>query len=279
MQNLVRIQQLLMELEKEIEQIPDEVENMKKKESEYDTVNSEVYHTVLNFNPSASEASTFIKRWQGVLQERHLHKKELRKVFDVMPQLTEIQELIPKILSVIEGKNDRQRPFVYKTEIGSNLIKDSFKNFEERVNYPTQFLESHMQSDTATLELNDASNISCLNVSPPDNSNSLFLESYQNKLYLLNGDGIFAVKSTWSDMYQYMNKFQVKNVFIEIEMRETYHAEIIKTYNRLKTGNPMRKPLKNLLSNNVTTRSNKRQQRIRRFEEELQSRKYKEKSS
>ncbi|AJD93278.1 hypothetical protein JMA_39600 (plasmid) [Jeotgalibacillus malaysiensis] len=283
-----RILELMVALQKELESLPKEMSELSDKISDYDTVNSEMYHTLLSFNPSASESAKFVKNWQKALRERLEVKKEFQRLKTLQGQLNSLLKNVSAT-----GSNLKKRilakgnPFTYKTEVGMKIIEDSFHNFEGRVTYPVVFRGRKagngnkeaqkskvqpIQTVPATPTVLDKKTMGTSQSSLPSeevlkNISTCHLDSYNGNIYLLTKDFVIDRFSSWEDLVSYLNKSPIRSLFIDRKTRHEMQSEIAKAL-KLSEGNPETKnTLKKMFEKNQLKSSDARKNKIRLFEE------------
>lgn len=283
-----RILELMVALQKELESLPKEMSELNDKISDYDTVNSEMYHTLLNFNPSASESAKFVKNWQKALRERLEVKKEFQRLKTLQVELNSLLKNVS-----VTGSNLKKRilakgnPFTYKTEVGMRIIEDSFHNFEGRVTYPVVFRGRKagngnkevqkpkiepIQTVPTTPIPSKKKTIGTSQVSLPGeevlkNISTCHLDSYNDNIYLLTKDFVIDRFSSWEELVSYLNKSPIRSIFIDRKTRHAMQSEIAKAL-KLSKGNPnTNNTLKTMFEKNILKASDVRKNKLRAFEE------------
>lgn len=268
-----RILELMMELEKELASLPEEIQKLNKQMSEYDIVNSEMYHTLLSFNPSASESAKFVKNWQVALQERKEVKTEMSRLDSIVRRNTNLKAELKNIVLYLEERLNRKgNPFVYRTEIGQHIIHESFSNFEERTTYPFEFEKPKLvdASNKPTGQSNEivsfAKELKAETIIPKA-SESLILDSNDGKFYLIHKKGIVTSASTWNELVEYLNQKTHLCIQVEKETKQKLNARLSHTLKTAPLTPHAKKAIQNMIKNSSPKRSEERLKRMALYEE------------
>lgn len=268
-----RILELMMELEKELASLPEEVQGLSKKISEYDIVNSEMYHTILNFNPSASESAKFIKNWKEVLHERNEVKTEWKHLDTFLRRSQSLKSELKNLsLYLKERLNRKENPFTYKTEIGQRVINESFSNFEERTTYPSHFEKKKSAEALDKTSGHPYDSISLakewkVETIVPKASDNLILDSNEGKFYLIHKKGIVFSASTWNELVEYLNEKVHFSIQVEKETKHKLNARLSHTLKASPLTPHAKKAIQNMIKNNSPKRSTERVKRMALYEE------------
>lgn len=238
MKKTERIVYLLTELEKELNSIPEELAMLLNKQSEYDTLNSEVYHSILSFNPSASESAKLIGAWKKQLVKRGETKQEMCSLNALRKELEPLNESISKMLTLIQD-SQKKNPFVFQTTLAQEVIFDSFNNYEERNRFPytvkTKDSFLHPEGLPEQREKVEKPDVACKPVT--DAKENILNQSLNNRVikvikikrcyFIYDGVDILAFFNSIDEAFYYIRRHGYRNLCIDASISEEKLRSVI----------------------------------------------------